>query len=96
MSDDYSRPRPICFGQIDTVFPVAESGLREIPDACRECGLDHDCLRMALQSPEGRRFLAEKTGQGHGAARGDDSPSPVAGFLKRWSDRKLASRKRRR
>ncbi len=96
MSDDYSRPRPICFGQIDTVFPVTDGGLREIPDACRACGLDHDCLRMALQSPEGRRFLAERMGREPGAARGDDSSSPVAGFLKRWSDRKLASRKRRR
>lgn len=96
MSEDYSQPRPICFGQIDTVFPVAESGLREIPDACRECGLDHDCLRMALQSPEGRRFLAEKIRQNQGGDPGDDQSSSVVGFLKRWSDRKLASRKRPR
>ncbi len=94
MDDDYSQVRPICYGQLDTVFPVTESGLREIPDACRDCGLDHDCLKLALRSPEGLRFLAERTGESS-AGGAEESSSPVVGFLKRWSDRKLAGQKKK-
>jgi hypothetical protein len=94
MDDDYSQVRPICFGQLDTVFPLTENGLREIPDACRDCGQDHACLKLALQSPEGLRFLAERVGESPDGGQGESS-SPVVGFLKRWSDRKLAGQKKK-
>jgi hypothetical protein len=94
MDDDYSQVRPICYGQLDIVFPLAESGLREIPDECRACGMDHDCLKLALKTPEGRRFLEERTGAASAPGQGE-SASPVVGFLKRWSDRKLAGQKKK-
>jgi hypothetical protein len=92
--DDYSQVRPICYGQLDTVFPLTESGLREIPDECRACGMDHDCLKLALKTPEGRRFLAERAGASSAGSQ-EESPSAVVGFLKRWSDRKLAGQKKK-
>lgn len=82
-SPDSSRPQ--CFGDLSKVFPQGGEGLREVAAECWDCWLRVECLRAAAGHQEGRRQLDEER-----AARGD--PDGVAGFIRRWSRRKMASR----
>ena len=50
---------PECFGQLDTVFPKGEKGLRDTPEACLECLSKTDCLRRALEGPDGLKVKEE-------------------------------------
>jgi len=73
-----------CFGILEQVFPLKESGLRETPSECFECPDRVLCLRNAISTEEGIGMMAEKIDQ-----------TPAKGFrerLKRWSERKELSR----
>ena len=96
MNDYDQPPTPVCYGDLDVVFPEHDDGLRHIPDSCRDCGLDQECLKLALKNPKGQEFLADR----QAASRGGDQPASTVdkarGFLKRWSDRKIEHDTRRK
>ena len=75
---------PECFGQLDTVFPMGEEGIRTSPPDCMKCPFAKPCLQAALRSPEGLKLQEEKVDQAyeHG----------LIGKLERWSRKKLIRR----
>ena len=73
--------RPECFGDLETVFPVAEEGLRGSPPECMRCPLSKACLQTAIRSPEGLRLKEEKVDQAYKYG--------LIGTLERWSKKKL-------
>ena len=48
-----------CFGQLDSVFPMGESGLREVDQACFGCAVKTGCLKAALTTKEGLAMRGE-------------------------------------
>lgn len=73
-----------CFGILDRVFPMGESGMREVMSACFECDDRVECLRAALATSEGfdfREDLLEKRSAGG-----------FLGVIRRWSEKKTLSR----
>ena len=78
---DIEKDPPECFGQLDTVFPVAEEGLRASPPECMRCPHARSCLQAAMRSPEGLRLKEEKVDQAYRFG--------LIGKLERWSKKKL-------
>jgi hypothetical protein len=73
-----------CFGSLENVFPVGQSGMRETPPSCLDCAEKTACLRTALLTPQGIEFkgeLLEKRG-----------PGGLVGLVRRWSRKKELSR----
>ena len=79
--------KPGCFGKIDIVFPMTDTGFRETPEPCMEtCEHRVDCLRKALASdPEADRFKADQVDRAYDAG--------LMGFLERWSRKKALNKK---
>jgi hypothetical protein len=76
--------RKECFGILARVFPVGESGMREVVPECFVCDDKTECLRAALASSDGlelREDLLEKRSAGG-----------FIGRIKRWSEKKTLSR----
>ncbi|MCK4389741.1 MAG: hypothetical protein KAV83_05850 [Desulfobacterales bacterium] len=80
MTDNETNP-PECFGQLDTVFPVGEEGIRTSPPECMKCPYARSCLQAALRSPEGLKLQEEKVDQAYEYG--------LIGKLERWSKKKL-------
>ena len=72
---------PDCFGQLDTVFPVGEEGLRTSPPECMKCSHAKACLQTAMRGPEGLKLQEEKVDQAYKCG--------LIGKLERWSRKKL-------
>ncbi|PIE70263.1 MAG: hypothetical protein CSA22_08655 [Deltaproteobacteria bacterium] len=74
---------PNCFGDLEQVFPLTASGLRESPEACRiSCQFKTDCLKKALAGEqEGRQTREELVDRQYEAG--------MIGFLERWSRKKM-------
>ncbi|MCK4728826.1 MAG: hypothetical protein KAT27_07885 [Desulfobacterales bacterium] len=72
---------PDCFGQLDTVFPMGEEGLRTSPPECMKCPFAKSCLQEAMRGPEGLKLQEEKVDLAyeHG----------LIGKLERWSRNQL-------
>lgn len=80
---------PFCFGDLDTVFPKGEDGLRHSPDACLACACKTECLRAAMQGGDGLRVREEKVDQAYESGR--------LSFFERWSKKKeLDTRKKQK
>jgi hypothetical protein len=75
---------PYCFGKLETVFPLAEDGLRHTPESCMICRTKTECLRAALKKNEGLKVQAEKVDRAYA--------SGMMGFLERWSKKKSLDR----
>lgn len=76
--------RPDCFGILDRVFPVGDSGIREVTQKCMECPYRIECLRSALDTEEGikmREEIMERV-----------PVSSVGDWIKRWSEKKMLSK----
>ena len=73
-----------CFSILERVFPVGESGLREVPSLCQGCYERVLCLKAALRTQEGlelrERFLERSERAG------------MLGRLERWSRKKELNR----
>lgn len=83
------KDKPVCFGQLDKVFPMTESGLRQSPDRClRTCIFKTECLRTALRKdPESPKFLEDHV---------DDAyDSGLVTFLERWSRKKYLKKRKK-
>jgi hypothetical protein len=76
-----------CFGILEKVFPVGESGLREVAPDCFHCPDRTPCLRKALASRDGLRMREEILERAE--SRG------LVGRLQRWSRKKSLQRRLR-
>ncbi len=83
----HETKRPECFGQIDTVFPRGEDGLRHSPETCLECPHKTDCLRTGLKGKAGLKVHAEHVDRSY--------DSGMIGFIERWSQKKTIDRSKR-
>ena len=79
--------RPYCYGKLECVFPMGESGLRETPESCLVCYCKTECLRTAMQTEDGAQVKEERIDRAYAAG--------IMGFFERWS-RKKALRQRRK
>ena len=76
--------RPECFGQLETVFPLGEDGLRHSPQTCLECPHKTECLRTGLEGEAGLKVHSELIDRSY--------DSGMIGFMQRWSKKKAISR----
>lgn len=83
MSEE-SNNHPECYGNLDTVFPLREDGLRVSPIECLQCIHKTECLRKALGDAAGYSVREEMIDR---AYRGG-----VIGFFQRWSQKKTIHR----
>lgn len=87
MSNSESGKHPHCYGDLETVFPVAEHGLRSSPPGCMSCVFKTECMRKALKSGGGVKVREEAVDRAY--------DSGMMGFFERWSKRKCLDRQRR-
>ncbi|NVM22678.1 MAG: hypothetical protein HWN68_12975 [Desulfobacterales bacterium] len=80
MVDKETHP-PECFGQLDTVFPMGEEGVRTSPPECMKCRFAKSCLQAAMRSPEGLKLQEERVDNAYEYG--------LIGKLDRWSRKKL-------
>lgn len=73
-----------CFGDINTVFPMHEDGLRHSPESCMACSDKTECLRSAIKNPDGLQVQEEIVDRAY--------ESKNISFLQRWSKRKYISK----
>ncbi|MCK5310579.1 MAG: hypothetical protein KAJ62_00620 [Desulfobacteraceae bacterium] len=79
--------KPDCYGELNKVFPMTETGLRETPHYCRyDCHYKTGCLKNALATSKGRRVEEELLERG--------SKAGTIGFFERWSRRKQLNRRK--
>lgn len=84
MSDDKSLPD--CFGNLEKVFPMTRSGLRETPEDCFfHCPVKTRCLKQAMATKDGVKVEEEIIERGTKAG--------AMTFFERWSRKKQAHRK---
>lgn len=77
---------PDCFGQLEKVFPMTDSGLRQTPDDCfYQCPVKTRCLQRALSDKNGAQVEEEIIERG--------SKAGVINFFERWSRKKQIHRK---
>jgi hypothetical protein len=74
-----------CFGILDQVFPMGESGLREVVPTCLHCPDRTACLRAALASRDGLRMREEILERAESKG--------LVGRLQRWSQKKSLHRR---
>ena len=76
-----------CFGNLEKVFPMTESGLRQTPDDCFfHCPVKTKCLQKALGTKDGVKVEEEIIDR--------EVQSGMMSFLERWSRKKQAHRRR--
>jgi hypothetical protein len=78
---------PPCFGDLETVFPEGEEGLRQTPESCMICYYKTDCLRKAMADKGGIAVRQEMVDRAYA--------SGTVGFFERWSRRKALSAQKR-
>jgi hypothetical protein len=81
--DQGSSARPECFGNPNKVCPRDELGFIDPQPFCMPCPVFKTCLQVALR----------KYGLVAPPCRSEQVTSGLLGFVKRWSDRKLAQRR---
>ena len=78
--------RPFCYGNLECVFPMGSSGLRETPEGCMVCYCKTECLRTAMRGEAGAQVREEKIDRAYAAG--------LMGFFERWSRKKALHRQR--
>jgi hypothetical protein len=76
---------PVCFGDLEIVFPEADHGLRASPETCMACPQKTECLRTAMQGKSGIHVREEVVDRAY--------TSGSMGFMERWSKKKELSRR---
>ena len=78
--------KPDCFGNLEKVFPMTDSGLRQTPDDCfYYCPVKTQCLQKAMGTQDGAQVEEEIIERGTKAG--------VINFFERWSRKKQLHRK---
>jgi len=72
---------PECFGQLETVFPVGEEGIRTTPPECMKCPHVKSCIQTAMRGPEGLKLEEARIDRAYEYG--------LIGKLERWSKKKL-------
>jgi hypothetical protein len=80
-----SEKHPPCFGDLDTVFPEGEDGLRASPESCFACDYKTECLKTAMNGEKGDTVREEVLDRAYEAG--------MVGFLERWSKKKALHKK---
>jgi len=80
-----TKTKKNCFGILENVFPMGETGLREVVPACFECPDRKECLQTALNTEQGLVFRSEIIER--------SPPRGLISRLKRWSERKDLNRR---
>jgi hypothetical protein len=76
---------PNCFSDIDTVFPMTNTGLRMSPEKCMACKHKTNCLKEAIQKgPKAMEVQEEYVDRAY--------DSGTIGFWARWSRKKSLHR----
>ncbi|MCJ7830162.1 MAG: hypothetical protein MUP74_02125 [Desulfobacterales bacterium] len=76
---------PVCFGELETVFPKGADGLRTAPAGCLACRHKTECLRAAMKRPCGLKAHEEFVDRAYDAG--------MLSFMQRWSRKKDLHRK---
>jgi len=79
---------PPCYGDIDTVFPMGNDGLRHSPESCIPCSYKTDCLRKAMTEKGGITVKEEMVDRAYASGK--------VSFFERWSRRKALSKRKRK
>lgn len=77
---------PPCFGDLETVFPQREAGLRKTPESCMVCVYKTECLRKAMAEKGGIAVREEMVDRAYEAG--------MVGFFERWSRKKALAAKK--
>jgi hypothetical protein len=77
---------PPCFGDLESVFPVGEAGLRQTPGSCMVCVYKTECLRKAMAEKGGITVREEMVDRAY--------ESGMVGFFERWSRKKALAAKK--
>lgn len=80
--------RPVCFGDLERVFPKAVDGLRHTPTSCMICKDKVECLRSAMAGSDGLLVREEVTDRAYA--------SGMISFFERWSQKKEFQRRKKR
>ena len=84
---DIKSDKRSCYGDLDTVFPEGEDGLRQSPDACMRCSEKTGCLREAMQGKGGLDVHEDRVDRAYA--------SGMMGFFERWSNKKRLDARRK-
>jgi len=76
---------PVCFGNIEIVFPETDNGLRASPETCMACLQKTECLRAAMQGKSGIQVREEAVDRAYTGGS--------MGFMERWSRKKELNRR---
>ena len=82
---DTQEKLPVCFGELETVFPKGADGLRTPQAGCLACRHKTECLRAAMKSPCGLKAHEEFVDRAYDAG--------MLSFMQRWSRKKDLQRK---
>ncbi len=78
---------PECFGDLETVFPMTEAGLRQTPEKCfYHCPVKTRCLKQAMGTKDAVKVEEELLERG--------SRAGLINFFERWSRKKQVHRRR--
>ncbi len=78
--------KPGCFGILEKVFPLTDTGLRQTPDDCfHSCSFKTQCLQHAMTTKAGANLEEEIIERG--------VRSGSINFFERWSRKKQTHRK---
>ena len=78
---------PPCFGDLETVFPEGDEGLRQTPESCMVCWYKTQCLRKAMADKGGITVREEMVDRAYA--------SGMVGFFERWSRKKALNAQKR-
>ena len=73
--------RPSCFGELETVFPMGDEGIRTTPPECMKCPHVKLCIQTAMRGPEGLKLEEARIDRAYEYG--------LIGKLERWSKKKL-------
>ena len=76
---------PLCFGNLDEVFPMGPDGLRHSPERCLACDVKTACLKNAIAGKNQHIVAGERLDRRY--------QSGNLSFLQRWSQKKMLSRR---
>ena len=76
---------PVCFGNLEIVFPESGDGLRASPETCMACFHKTECLRTAMKGASGISVREAAVDRAY--------TSGSMGFVERWSRKKELNRR---
>lgn len=74
-----------CFGDLEKVFPLDESGFRTSPAECMQCPMVKPCIQAAMRGIDGLKEEEMRVDRAYEYG--------LIGTLERWSKKKLIRRK---